>query len=121
MWGTMNILNLFRRKEEEEEEIKPNYNLLPKRVLYVERDCPHCRCYLRTVQEINSRIDNPTKRIKVISLTDASNYGFHEPLLDHIDLPGTPYLLLDGIEAIGMTTPTFARVFMHTLVKEDMR
>lgn len=89
------------------------------RFVVVRRDCPHCKCYLRVIQEINALLP-PEKRISYIEVTDAEDYNFHEPLLTKIKYPGTPTLFMDGIRVVGMTSPFFAKEFLFRLVKEEL-
>src|SRR3990167_3527342 len=88
----LKILNLFFKKKKEKKPL-PKYD---KRLLMIQKNCMHCKLIHGVVEEFNVFL-KPEKQIKVIDVTNSWDYNLDlEPIINHIDLKGTPTLYLGG-------------------------
>ena len=90
------------------------------RILLVQQGCHHCKLYLGIIEEFNLLL-HPEKRIQVIDVYDAWNYGVDlDPIVNHLDLNGTPTLYLGGKNPVmleGVTTRPYLVGFLKGYLK----
>ena len=85
------------------------------RILLIQSHCPHCLLYKGVVEEINMKLQ-PSKRIKIIDVAEMWTYGVElEPIVNQIDIKGTPTLYLGGKNPIaieGVSTRSYLKGFL---------
>ena len=105
------ILDLFFKKKKEKKHL-PKYDY---RLFFVQRNCVHCKLIHGVVEEFNMFL-KPGKQIKVIDVTDSWDYNLNlMPIINHIDIKGTPTLYLGGEHPVlmeGITTRDYFKGFL---------
>ncbi len=90
------------------------------RFLAVERDCPHCIKYRGIIERFNNRLPY-YKRIRGLDVADRVRWGIYSDyILDAVKVEGTPYLYIDGMVSIGISTPEYIESYLTALLREEL-
>lgn len=88
---------------------------LKERLLFIQNDCPHCKLIHGVVEEFNVFLP-PEKMIRVVNVSTMWQYNIDlEPIVNYIELKGTPTLFLGGEHPIvveGVTTREYMKGFL---------
>ena len=106
----MKIFVFFKKKKKQQKSSK-----YPYRAIFIQQSCSHCKLIYGVVEEFNIFL-KPEKRIKIVDITDNWAYNVDlEPIVNHIDIKGTPTLYLGGEHPVvvdGVTTRDWLKGFL---------
>ena len=104
------MFNLFKKKIKEK---KPQF--FPHRLLFIMQGCEHCKLIYGVAEELNVFLP-PEKRIRIVDVTHSWNFNMDiEPIINYIELKGTPTLFLGGYNPIvveGITTREYFKGYL---------
>jgi hypothetical protein len=104
------MFKFFKTKKKEQK-----FARYPYRLLIVQRDCVHCKLIYGVAEEFNVFL-KPEKKIRIVDVSDNWNFNVDlQPIVNHIDIKGTPTLYLGGEHPIlveGVTTREWFKGFL---------
>lgn len=91
------------------------------RVLFVEKDCPHCAIYKKFIFEFNLQL-KLDKRIAVVDCTEYDTFGIcRNPIIKVFEpyFDAYPTLFIDGEKKEGVNSIIECKAFLNARLRKD--